>query len=75
MPENDQERLALQRKRDEQELDNKEWQRGDKRFDRIEVDLLKLSKLPGSRKNRVQVGRKGSAWSITSEKDQAELTS
>jgi serine phosphatase RsbU (regulator of sigma subunit) len=49
---NDQERLALQRRSDERELANKEWQRrSDKRFDRIEErlarvesDLLKLPK-------------------------------
>jgi hypothetical protein len=49
---NDQERLALQRRSDERELENKEWQRkSDKRFDRIEerlarveADLLKLPK-------------------------------
>jgi hypothetical protein len=49
---NDQERITLQRRSDERELENKEWQRkSDKRFDRIEerlarveADLLKLPK-------------------------------
>ena len=42
---NDQERLALQRKNDEWQLENKEWQRkSDERFDRIEADLLQLPK-------------------------------
>jgi hypothetical protein len=49
---NDQERLALQRKSDEWQLENKEWQRkmedwqrkSDERFDRIEADLLQLPK-------------------------------
>ena len=56
---NDQERLALQRKSDEWQLENKEWQRkieerlrkmeewqskSDQRFARIEADLLQLPK-------------------------------
>ena len=56
---NDQERLALQRKSDEWQLENKEWQRrmedwqrkmeewqrkSDERFDRIEAELRELPK-------------------------------
>lgn len=56
---NDQERLALQRKSDDWQLENKEWQRkieerlrkmeewqskSDQRFTRIEADLLQLPK-------------------------------
>jgi hypothetical protein len=56
---NDQERLALRRKSDEWQLENKEWQRkmeerwsrmeewqrkSDERFDRVEADLLQLPK-------------------------------
>lgn|GEM_PF-2062330 len=42
---NDQERLTLQRKSDERELENKEWQRRiEERLSRVEADLLKLPK-------------------------------
>ena len=40
---NDQQRLTLQRKSHERELENKEWQRkSDKRFDRIEERLSRV---------------------------------
>ena len=40
---NDQERLTLQRKSDERQLKNEEWQRqSDQRFDRIEERLSRV---------------------------------